>query len=299
MFHGAGVLMNLFQIEYFNSVAKHLNFTTAAKSLFVSQPSLSKQIALLEKEIGVKLIHRNRHTVRLTPAGIVFLKEFENINTRINGALEKVRLADRGSAGNISIGCLETINVEMFFPGLINNFKNKFPEIKISVERGGFRYLREKLQEGVFDIIFTLSIDLRNSPGLVIKNIHKRKGCIVMSAKNKLARCRSLPYKELSEEPLIIFSEDESPGIYANALKTARYHGFRNIRQVHNVETLLSNLDLGLGFSLLDRSIGEYRKNRLKFFDLPENEAVFYAVCAYKKDNLNPTVPFLMNMIAL
>jgi DNA-binding transcriptional LysR family regulator len=289
--------MNLFQIEYFNSVARYLNFTAAAKSLFVTQPSLSKQIALLEKELGVRLIHRNRRSVRLTPAGIVFLKEFEIINNRISLALEKVRLADRGSIGNISIGCLETINVDMFFPELINNFTSTYPEIKITVERGGFKYLREKIQEGIFDIIFTLSLDIQNSPELLIKNIHKRKGCIVMSAKNKLAHRKSVPYSELSREPLVIFSQDESPGVYSNALKTAKYHGFNNIRQVHNVETLLSYLDLGLGFSLLDRTIGEYRKNKLKFYDLPENEATFYAVCACKKDNINPTVHLLLNMI--
>ncbi len=289
--------MNLFQIEYFNSVARHLNFTAAAKSLFVTQPSLSKQIALLEKELGVKLIYRNKRTVRLTPAGNVFFKEFENINNQINHALEKVRLADRGSAGNISIGCLETINMEMFFPGMIEKFTSMYPEIRISVERGGFRYLREKLQEGIFDIIFTLSLDIENSPDVLAKNIHKRKGCIVMSRKNKLAHRKSLPFSELSGEPLIIFSQDESPGVFTKALKTAKAHGFNNIKQVHNVETLLSYLDLDLGFSLLDRSIGEYRKNKLKFYDLPENEAVFYAVCAYKKDNLNPTVPLFLNMI--
>lgn len=288
--------MNLVQIKYFNSVARYLNFTAAAKSLFVTQPSLSKQIALLEKELGVKLIYRNKHTVRLTPAGKIFLKEFEDIDIRINSAVEKVRLAGRGSVGDISIGCLETINVGMFFPDLINEFTKTHPEIKISVERGGFKYLREKLLEGVFDIIFTLSLDIMNMPDILTKNIHKRKGCIVMSGKNKFAN-RKFSFSELSDEPLIIFSEHESPGVFSKGLKTAKYHGFKNIKQVNNVETILSYLDLGMGFSLLDKSIGEHRKNDLKFFDLPENEAVFYAVCAYKKDNHNPTVPLFLNAI--
>ncbi len=289
--------MNLVQIKYFNSIAKYLNFTAAAKSLFVSQPSLSKQIALLEKELGVKLIYRDKHTVRLTPAGKVFLKEFEDIDTRINSALEKVRLTGHGVVGTISIGCLETINVGMFFPDLINQFTKAYPEIKISVERGGFKYLREKLQEGIFDIIFTLSIDIMDIPDVLSKNIHKRKGSIVMSGKNKFAN-RKFSWSELSDEPLIIFSEHESAGVFSRAMKTAKAHGFKNIKQVHNVETILSYLDLGLGFSLLDRSIGEHRKNDLKFFDLPEKEAIFYAVCAYKKDNLNPAVPlFLKNIL--
>ena len=288
--------MNFFQIECFNSVANYLNFTTAAKSLFITQPSLSRQIASLEKELGVKLIHRNKHTVRLTPAGNVFFKEFQDINKRINRSLEKVRQADQGLSGNLSIGCLETINVGMFFPDLIAKFTEDYPNVNISVERGGFKYLREKLQERVFDIIFTLSLDIRKSPGILIKNVHKRKGCIVMSVKNKLAN-KDFSISDLRDEPLIIYSEQESPGVFSKAIKTAKTHGFNNIMQVQNLETILSYFELGMGFSLLDKSIGEHIKTNLKFFDLPENEAIYYAVCAYKDDNLNPTVPLFLDVI--
>jgi DNA-binding transcriptional LysR family regulator len=290
--------MNLVQIEYFNSVAKHLNFTSAAKCLFVTQPSLSKQIALLERELGVSLIYRNKHTVRLTQAGQVLQKEFEKINILIDRAMEKVRLTGRGSEGNLSLGCLETINVDMFFPDLVNKFLSLYPKVKISIERGGFRNLREKLQDGFFDIIFTLSSDLQNYRDLSIKKIHKRKACIVMSNKNKLAEHETILLTDLSAEPFITLSQYESPGISSNALKTAKAYGFNNIKLVHNVETLLSNLELGFGFSLLDRSIGEHRRNSFKFFDLPEHEVVFYVVCASKKDNLNPTVPLLLKMLS-
>ena len=67
--------ITLLQIEYFIAVAKSLYFTDAARNLYVSQPSLSKQIALLEKEIGVQLFNRSTRGVRLTPAGAVLYKE--------------------------------------------------------------------------------------------------------------------------------------------------------------------------------------------------------------------------------
>lgn len=289
--------MNLIQIEYFNSVARHLNFTAAAKSLFVTQPSLSKQIALLEKELGVRLFYRNKRTVQLTPAGLVLYNEFEKINVQIDRAIEKVKHADQGSSGNLSIGCLETINIDMFFPDFIKQFSDLYPEIQISIERGGFKYLREKLQDDIFDIIFTLSIDIQNPHDLFVKKIHKRKGCIVMSKKNKLSERKDLPVEELSGEPCFIFSNAESPGVSMNAQKTAKFHGFKNIKMVHNMETLLSNLELGFGFSLLDRSISEHRKNDFKFFDLPGKEAIFYVVCAWKKDNLNSTVQNFLKII--
>ncbi len=67
--------MNLTQVEYFLEAAKCLNFTAAARTLYVSQPALSKQIALLEKELGVPLFHRENRRVELTEAGICLAAE--------------------------------------------------------------------------------------------------------------------------------------------------------------------------------------------------------------------------------
>ena len=58
--------ITLVQIEYFLALARYLNFTEAAKNLYISQPSLSKQIASLERSIGVELFYRNKRDVRLT-----------------------------------------------------------------------------------------------------------------------------------------------------------------------------------------------------------------------------------------
>ena len=98
--------ITLLQIEYFIAVAKSLNFTDAARNLYVSQPSLSKQIALLEKEIGVQLFNRSTRGVRLTPAGAVLYKELGNVLDTIHEAIEKSSKKDLGEEGSITIGSL-------------------------------------------------------------------------------------------------------------------------------------------------------------------------------------------------
>jgi len=67
-----GLLMDIRPLRYFIAVAENLNFSEAARQLYVAQPAVSQQIAYLEKHLGVKLFHRNKHSVQLTNAGTVF-----------------------------------------------------------------------------------------------------------------------------------------------------------------------------------------------------------------------------------
>ncbi|WP_298837109.1 LysR family transcriptional regulator [uncultured Clostridium sp.] len=75
-------------MNYFFAIAKYLNFTEDAKSLYVSQPSLSKQTTILESEIGVQLFYRTKRDVRLTPAGVILFKELSGVSERIEKAIE-------------------------------------------------------------------------------------------------------------------------------------------------------------------------------------------------------------------
>ncbi|MEH7414931.1 LysR family transcriptional regulator [Neobacillus drentensis] len=85
--------MEIRQLRYFISVAEHLNFTEAAKQLFVAQPAVSQQIASLEKAIGLKLFLRDKHSVQLTPAGRVFLNDAIEMLNKSEEAVIKAKKA--------------------------------------------------------------------------------------------------------------------------------------------------------------------------------------------------------------
>jgi len=128
--------------------------TEAAKSLYVSQPSLSKQIAILESEIGVQLFYRTKRDVRLTQAGVVFFKELNGISELIESAVEKSRNPDLGESGTITIGCLEAMDTGKFLHAIVKKIMLKHPSVNIIFERHTFKMLREKFINGTLDIIF-------------------------------------------------------------------------------------------------------------------------------------------------
>jgi hypothetical protein len=122
--------ITLLQIEYFLAVSKYLNFTEAAKKIYVSQPSLSKQIAMIEQEIGVPLFLRTRRNVHLTPAGTVLFKELRGITVLIESSIEKARQPELGENSTITIGFLEAMDTGVFLTPMIKNFKKQHPGVE-------------------------------------------------------------------------------------------------------------------------------------------------------------------------
>lgn len=110
---------------------------------------------MLESELGFNLFIRTSRSVRLTPAGVVLLKELEHISGLLEAAIENARAASTGKTGNLSVGCLEALDIREFLPDAIAAFIKKYPDIKLSLERKSFKALLDALYGGTLDIIFT------------------------------------------------------------------------------------------------------------------------------------------------
>lgn len=110
--------MNIRQLEYFISVATNLNFTKAAKLLYISQSTLSEQISELEKMVGVKLFLRNTHAVQLTASGAAFLKEAKKIIKTMDESIQIARQAESTITGNLRIGILDGLEYQFLAKAL-------------------------------------------------------------------------------------------------------------------------------------------------------------------------------------
>lgn len=287
--------MNTQQIKYFTAVARHLNFTEAAQSVHLSQPALSKQIALLESELGFDLFVRTSRSVRLTPAGVMLLKELEHISGLLEAAIEKARAVSTGKTGSLSVGCLEALDIREFLPDAMAAFIKEYPDIKLSLERKSFKALLDALYGGGLDIIFTYSFEVEGRSDLDCQTIVEMPGAIVLHENHPLAHSESVRPEDLKNDPLIIISENESSTGNRALLNFLEMNGFRpeSIRQAPNLESILLYLELGVGYSVLSRYNRLYQNPSLCFIDLPNNPNIG-VVAAWKKDIRNPTVPLFI-----
>src|SRR5436305_8287192 len=132
--------MELHQLQYFESVARHLHFTRAAEELNVAQPSVSQQIRKLEAELGVPLFHRMKRRVALTEAGATFLPRARAMLQLVDEARAEVQELSGMRQGTLSVGATPSVGTHLI-PEAIAEFSRQQPGIALTFREGGSRTL--------------------------------------------------------------------------------------------------------------------------------------------------------------
>lgn len=290
------------QIRYFLTVATCLNFTEASKKLFVAQSSLSRNIANLEEELGLKLFTRNKKYVRLTPAGAVLFEEFSKLEKQVEKALQSAKDAQIGENIHLRIGMVEAQESEHFLPSAIAQLKSLYPTMNIELSRGNFKSLRESLKNGQIDIAITLSFDIQSyqDQDVLYENLYYSSGECIISRHHPLASKPDFRLIDLANETAIAISPDVSLGGYNNLIDYCKRHGFtpKYIRTASSVEDIMLMVESGMGFSVLDEKC-KVRHNTLVCCLQPADDIGLCTVAVWKKANFNPAIPLFINTLTV
>ncbi len=143
--------MELRVLNYFLTAAREENITRAAELLHITQPTLSRQLQQLERELGVKLFHRGKHSICLTPEGLLFRRRAQEIAALAEKAKEELSPAEEELTGRISIGCGELLSVEEL-SGLISAFQREHPLVRFHLHSDYNDDTKEKIEQGILDM---------------------------------------------------------------------------------------------------------------------------------------------------
>jgi len=198
--------MKLQQLRYIWEVAQNeLNVTATAESLYTSQPGISKQIRLLEEELGIDIFARNgKQFAGITPGG-------EKIIAIAGQILAKVRdirqIADdylNNESGELSIATTHT-QARYALPGVIQQFMARYPGIKLTISQGTPAQIAEQVSRGQVDLgIATEGTDLFEN--LVILPCYKWNRSVLVPHGHALAEQSRLSLAELAEYPIITYT---------------------------------------------------------------------------------------------
>ncbi|MCI6991521.1 MAG: LysR family transcriptional regulator [Clostridiales bacterium] len=144
--------MSFRRIEYFLSVAKHLNFTKAARECFVAQAAISQQIKQFEEELGFKLFERGGAAVSLTPAGEYFARQCQGVLSQYNGAVKQARSIADGEKRDLRLG-INGPFAQDSIPGFLRQFRQIYPESAITLREGGREEMLDALTKEELDVI--------------------------------------------------------------------------------------------------------------------------------------------------
>jgi len=206
--------MELRILKYFLMVAKEENITKAAKSLFITQPTLSRQLAQLEEELGVKLFTRNNHKILLTEDGKFLQRRAREILYLTEKTKKELSYDNEIVAGEISIGCGEFLGMNELSK-LLSEFQEKYPNVKFDIYSGTAEDIIYRIEHGFLDM------------GLVFDYINKEKykfirlkqieewGLLVRKD-HKLASNKFIYPEEIKKESVIISKNKLIQNEFAN-----------------------------------------------------------------------------------
>ena len=291
--------MNLTRIQYFIEVAKLENFSKAAQALYVSQPNLSKQVGLMEQELGFDLFRRVGKNVQLTRAGQYLYEQLKDLPEYTARAIAHAEALSRGEEGKLSIGVLEGQDVNFSLSGGIAQMQERCPGVAIEMERNSFRNLRLGLDRGTYDVLFTLEFELRGKEEWDSLVLFRQPGAIAISRSHPLAGKEKLTIDDFREEPFVAISREDSPGGYDLLLEQCARCGFTPhiVRETSTLESLLLCVEMGVGVALLDRNTRLERNDAVRLITVQDSAAAGL-VAVWRRDNQNPMIPRLVEALS-
>lgn len=277
--------INLQNIYYFLKVAETLNFTQAAKELYVSQPALSKQIRQLEEVIGVPLLKRNTKGVELTEGGKIMFQAWSDITKQTEEAIRQANIANAKQKHKLKVGLLEFGGVIDFIMPLLEQFDEEQEDMEIEYSTFGFTELKEKLRNHELDLIFSFSSEVpKESIGFSYKQLQNLDLNIIVPKKNKFYNREELRVEELKNETFYIFANSYSDEAKQSILTHCERCGFYPARMKYfpNITSLAVALTSGSGVTIGYHVFFHNMEDRLKFFSIPEEIGKHFIVAAWE-----------------
>ncbi|HIT92946.1 MAG TPA: LysR family transcriptional regulator [Candidatus Stercorousia faecigallinarum] len=193
--------MELRVLKYFLAVAREGSITGAANSLHLTQPTLTRQLQDLEKELKQKLLIRGKYKVTLTPEGMILRKRAEEIVDMVEKTEAEFLSISETVSGDIYIGGGESDSMK-YIAEIIKEIQNDYPDIKFHIYSGNAADVVEKLDKGLLDFgILIQPVDVLKYDHITLPE--KDRWGVIMRKDSPLAKKKYIELKDLENIPLL------------------------------------------------------------------------------------------------
>lgn len=246
--------MDIRQLKYFVAVANARNFTRASEQLHIAQPPLSRQIQLLEEELGVQLLLRNSRPLRLTEAGRMFYEQALQIINRLDQLKTATRQIGLNQRQTLSIGFVAS-TLYGGLPMLVRKLRQHYPELDIQlVELTSMQQL-VALKSGRIDVGFGR---IRSNDATVARTVLREERLVLAVAPGSPlgADASRISLKALHGQKLIVYPKEPRPSFADHVLSLLNDQGIRpsEVHEVREIQTALGLVSAESGMCLIPAS---------------------------------------------
>ena len=271
--------MNTKQIDYCIELAHTLNFSRAAENMFVSQPTLTYQIKLLEDEVGFAIFERSGKGAALTPAGSQFVTYLTNMREEMKRAIEQGQNFSAKYKDNITISMMVRQAV-YFLPEAMRIFSDRHPDIQITpkfeYENGVEGFLRNET-----DILFALREQTKQIPRIDVHDLFESHIYLISRKEDELASKNLLTEEDLYGRTLMV------GGGSPPALKAVQHRliasGKINFFNSADHDTTLTNVAAGRGVCLAPGFLNDH-SGQFAWTPFDCRESFSCVLCTHKND---------------
>lgn len=260
------MISNFQALKYFEVVARHEHFTKAANELFVSQPTLSKNIDALEKEIGVPLFEKRGRNMYLTPYGKMLRDYVQRGINEIDKGVEMIQSIANEKSGMIRISAIYSEG-SFRMPQYIKGFCEKHPDIRFQYSKNPTYRILDDLLNGVVEIGFCSNYEEKEEyASLHREEILTEELCLIVHKDHPIANRESVALDELLEENWIGYSDDT--GMSTAIKKAIEGSGMIDDLKLSYLasesSTIIGLVREGLGISIIPKGIDLYTNDIVK-----------------------------------
>ncbi len=197
--------MKLQQLRFLTAVAKHdLNISLAAEHLYTSQPGISKQIRLLEEELGLELFHRSgKHLTKITPAGNEVIVRANRILQEVANIKQLATEFSDDNAGTLDIATTHT-QARYVLPEVVQQFRQAYPNVDLHMHQGTPRLISEMAVSGEVD--FAVATEALSSySDLLMMPCYQWNRCLVVLPEHPLSKIPQPDLQQLADYPIVTY----------------------------------------------------------------------------------------------
>ena len=248
--------MELRHLRYFQAVAEDLSFSKAARRLRIAQPALSRAVRDLEMELETELLIRSRQGVSLTAAGSVLFDETAVLLQKVDHVTARVRRTAAGEEGEIRLGYIGA-PTQAFLGPLLREFKQRYPRVSIVLEERTPERVWEMVARGRLTLGLTRPVLAAPAPNLSTLLLRKEPLCGVFPLGDSRGKLRSVPWRDLRDDPLIVLARREGVGLHEAILVACRTARFapKIVQTPSVITTVLSYVEAGAGIGIIPESV--------------------------------------------
>lgn len=245
-------------MKYFVATAREGQVTRAAKSLHIEQPPLSRQLKLIEEELGVQLFDRSGKRLKLTPAGERLRQMAELLIVQLDETIREVKEIGQGLRGVLSVGSV--VSCFSLLPRRIERYRAKYPQVTFKISEGDHYFLGEQLEQGAIELIVArLPFEAMNDPARygIMPLPSDPFVALIPDSWTNFPKQGSIAMRDLAPHPLLALKSANTKQMHEQFVAECLRHGFQPeiICECSSVAVILSLIAEGIGAAVLPESV--------------------------------------------